>query len=188
MTGGPTPQPRPFLFRARRWAWRGLLAVALANLAWDLADWHDRRGATGERLFYRGAERPEDLDGGVVELTLANDTVRDWVVNIVNVDGWGGPRYAGPVQPGEILSRQGTDSATRTERRYLDRLLSQGIVILTDLHSGEMRQLPFTVDRRRPINCRVALRVREDGLLASDCAPLRERPVLRRWVGAADHS
>lgn len=172
--------------RLARWAWHGLLAIAVANMAWDLAYWHDRRGATGERVFFRGAERPEDLDGGIVELTIANDTGRDWVVNIVNVDGWGGPRYDGPVQPGEILSRQGTEAAMRTERRYLDRLLSQGVIILTDLHSGERRPLSFTVDRRRPVNCRVTLHVRDEGLLASDCAPLHEGPVSRRWVGAAD--
>ena len=41
--------PFGFLRALGRWSRRGVLAIALANLAWDLWSWQDRSFAEGDR-------------------------------------------------------------------------------------------------------------------------------------------
>lgn len=151
-------------------------------MAWDIAGWHERRHATGERQFFRGAERPDDVDYGLVKLRIVNDTERDWVVDQVSVDDWGGSRFDGPVQPDEILSRRGTDAATRVERRNVDHLLASGFIRLTDMQTGEHRTIVFAVDRRRPTSCTLGIRVIQEGATISGCEPLFEHRTSDLWL------
>ena len=182
----PTAQPRPVRSRPWRvavWGWRTVVALALANLTWDVADWTDRRSATGERQFFRGAERPDAIDYGLVDLRIVNETDRDWVVNQVNVDNWGGPRFAGPPRDDdEFLFRAGQQGASRVERRYLDHLLAQGFIRLTDLKTGEGRTIAFAVDRRRPISCTVEVRIGMADAAVSGCEHLRAHRAADRWL------
>ena len=183
MTPLPTPKPRlarrwlPF---AASWGWRSLIIVALANLAWSLADWHDRRSATGERQFFRGAERPDAIDYGLVDLRIVNETGRDWVVNQVSVDDWGGQTVGRP-GGSPILTAAGSTTSTLVERRNVDHLVADARIALTDRATGELREVRFVVDRRRPTSCSVEVRIAATAASVSACILLREMRTEFRW-------
>jgi hypothetical protein len=179
-------QARPSLPRrlARflwRWSWRALVLVALGNLAWDLGEWHRRESATGDLRFFREAERPDDIDYGLAELRIINETGRTFLVDSLLLDGWGGPFTHLP-ESERRLGPQGEPDAVRDEATYVDRLLSAGRLDLVDVETRERRTLRFVVDRRRPTSCEVELRIAEAGETVSGCRLLRRRRTAFRWL------
>jgi hypothetical protein len=172
---------RRFLSSLRRWSLRLLLIVALANLGWDLWSWQDRSYARGERQFFRAAEQADDIDYGLAEIRIVNETGRDFLIDSFVLDGWGGPYTHEPTSE-RTLSRFGEPGFTRDEERYLDRLLSSGRLLLRDGLEGPTRLVTFQVDRRRPTSCRIEVRIRDDGETMSDCQALRHIRHSFRWL------
>lgn len=85
----------PRLFRALgRWSLRGVLVIALANLAWDLWSWQDRSFAEGDRRYFRGAERGDEIDYGLAEIRIINETNRAFLIDSFVLDGSGGAVHA----------------------------------------------------------------------------------------------
>ena len=172
----------PRLFRALgRWSLRGVLVIALANLAWDLWSWQDRSFADGDRRYFRGAERGDEIDYGLAEIRIINETNREFLIDSFMLDGWGGP-YTHEAASARTLAPAGQLAASRNERRYLDHLLSNGRLLLRDGTDGAERLVSFQVDRRRPTSCQLELRIREDGESLSDCSPLRRIRHDFRWL------
>lgn len=181
---GGTQQPRRARHSARRaarWGLRLLAGVALVNLGWDLWAWHDRQFAEGERRFWRGAEQADDIDYGLAEIRIVNETDRDYLIDAFLLDGWGGPYTHRPAAQ-RTLARAGTPGSVRDEERYLDHLRAEGWMALTTIEGGVERMVEFQVDRRRPVSCRIELRIREGGAEVSDCRPLHRERHDFRWL------
>jgi hypothetical protein len=172
---------RHFLNGMRRLSLRAIFVVALANLGWDLWLWRDQTLASGERRFFRTAEQGDDIDYGLAELRLVNETGREFLIDSLVIDGWGGP-YTHQPSSERTLARAGEPGSTREEERNLDRLLSSGRLVLRDGAAGEARLVTFYVDRRRPTSCRIELRIREDGEAVSECQPLLRVRHSFRWL------
>lgn len=170
-----------FLRFLRRWSLRGLIAIAIANLAWDLWSWQDRSFAEGDRRYFRGAERGDEIDYGLAEIRIINETNREFLIDSFVLDGWGGP-YTHEAASARRLAPTGQPGASRDERRYLDRLVSDGRLLLQDGAEGSQRLIILQIDRRRPIACQMELRIREDGEALSDCRPLRRIRHDFRWL------
>ncbi len=164
-----------------RWTWRGIVFIALFNLCWDLWSWRDRTFAEGERRFFRASEQTDDIDYGTAQVVLVNETDREFLIDSFVLDGWGGP-YTHKPASARTLARVGEAGSTRTERRYLDHLLGTGDLFLQEGVDGPIRRVTFQVDRRRPVSCRVEVRIQDDREVVSGCEFL---PVIRtefRWL------
>ncbi len=178
--GMPGRLPR-FLRSLRRWSLRGLILVALANLAWDLWSWQDRSFAEGDRRYFRGAERGGEIDYGLAEIRIINETSREFLIDSFVLDGWGGP-YTGQPDERRRLWPAGEPGHVFAEQRYLDHLVGDGRLVLREGPQGATRLVDFQVDRRRPTSCQLELRIREDGEALSDCRPLRRIRHNFRWL------
>lgn len=170
-----------FVVGLARWVWRGVVAVALVNLAMTAHGWWDRRHADGERAFFRGAERADDWDYGLAEFRIINESTREYLVDQLTVDDWGGPMSDLP-EASRTLARAGERAAVMVTRRNLDHLLADGVLLLRDRVSGERLEVPFQVDRRRPVSCIVEVRLRDDGAVVSACAPFHQHRAAFRWL------
>ena len=153
----------------------------MVNLGWDLWTWQDRTYAEGERRYFRSAEQPDDIDYGLAEIRIINETGRDFLIDSFVLDGWGGPYTHRPAE-WRTLSRAGEARSVREEERYLDHLLGEGELALRDGDSGAERLVTFTVDRRRPTSCRIEVRIQESGQTVSECQPLRRLRHSFRWL------
>ena len=159
----------------------GVVFVALFNLYWDLWSWRDRTFAEGERRFFRASEQTDDIDYGTAQVVLVNETDREFLIDSFVLDGWGGPYTHEPIAD-RTLARAGEAGSSRTERRYLDHLLGTGRLLLREGIGGPTRLVRFQVDRRRPVSCRVEVRIQDDREVVSGCEFL---PVIRtefRWL------
>jgi hypothetical protein len=78
-----------FLRALGRWCLRGVVTIALANLAWDLWSWQDRSFADGDRRYFRGAERGDEIEYGLAEIRIINQTNRAFLIDSFVLDGWG---------------------------------------------------------------------------------------------------
>jgi hypothetical protein len=174
-------QWRRWLAGIGRWSVRLLLGVALLNLGHDLWTWRERIEAEGERRFFRNAEQADDIDYGIAELRIVNETGRDYLIDSLVLDGWGGPLTHRPEHM-RSLARAGREGSSRAEERYIDRLVSPGVLELRDSETGARRVERFRVDRRRPTSCSMELRITDDGATVSECRML---PRIRhdfRWL------
>jgi hypothetical protein len=165
----------------RRWALRGLVVVAVVNLGWDLWSWQDRSFAEGDRRFFRGAEQGHEIDYGLADLRIINETGREYLIDSFVLDGWLG-FSAGKPDAERTLSPAGEPGSSHEDQRYLDRLVSSGSLILREGATGPRRTVEFEVDRRRPTSCSIVLRVREEGVVVSECRPLRRIRTAYRWL------
>ena len=172
---------RRFLSGLRRWSLRTILVVALANLGWDLWSWHDQNFAEGDRRFFRAAEQGDEIDYGLAEIRIFNETGREFLIDSFVLNGWGGP-YTHEPPSKRTLSPAGEPGSARLEERYLDRLVGSGRLVLRDGPTGPTRLVTFEVDRRRPSSCRVDLRIREEGETVSECQPVRRIRTSFRWL------
>ena len=172
------PRPRRAILR---WSWRVLAAAAVLNLGWDAWLWFDRQTAEGERRFWRGSERADDIDYGLAEIRIVNETDRDYLIDAFLLDGWGGP-YTHRPEAARLLARAGTPASVRDEERRLDHVLAEGWLSVTPRDGGEARRIDFQLDRRRPVSCRIELRIREETAEVSDCRPLPRRRHDFRWL------
>lgn len=179
-SGTPGRLPR-FLRALGRWCLRGVVTIALANLAWDLWSWQDRSFAGGDRRYFRVAERGDEIEYGLAEIRIINETNRAFLIDSFVLDGWGGP-YTHQATSARTLAPAGQPAATRDERRYLDHLVSNGRLLLREGIDGPERLVLLQVDRRRPVSCQLDLRIREDGETLSDCRPLRRIRHEYRWL------
>ncbi len=164
-----------------RWTWRGIVLVALFNLYRDLWSWRDRTFAEGERRFFRASEQIDDIDYGMAEIVIVNETGRDFLMESLVLDGWGGPYTHEPISK-RILARAGEAGSSRIEPSYLDHPLGTGRLLLREGIDGPTRLVSFRADRRRPVSCRVEVRIQDDREVVSGCGFL---PVIRtefRWL------
>lgn len=108
-----------FLHFVRRWSFRSLIIIALANLAWDLWSWQDRSFADGDRRYFGDAERGDEIDYGLAEIRIINETSREFLIDSFVLDGWGGltrgdpTNDAGSGQPVNLAASR-RSSATST--------------------------------------------------------------------------
>jgi len=167
--------------RLGRWSLRLLLVLALLNLGWDIWVWHDRTFAEGERRFFRAAEQPDDIDYGLAEFRIVNETDHDFLIDSFVLDGWGGPYTHEPAEQ-RTLARAGEQGSVREEERYLDHLVGSGRLLLRHGKGGPTRLVTFQVDRRRPASCELELRIREEGEVVSACQPLSRIRHSFRWL------
>lgn len=186
--------PRPFAerFRAfvgafaralRRWSVRSLWAVVLLNLGWDILSWCDRAIAGDDRRFFRGAERPETIEYGLAEVTLVNEMDHDFLIDSFVLDNWGGPLTHRPRNARSVMPSHQLGSIW-TEIRYIDRLSGGGEIYIRRNENSAERRIRFSVDRRRPISCRVEIRIKADSVDVSGCRMIRRlRP---SWTWMAD--
>jgi hypothetical protein len=187
----PEPQrlrdPLPFTERLlifaralRRWSIRALLAGALLNFGYDLWAFYDQTTARDERRFFRGAERSGSVEYGVAEVAITNEINQQFLIDGFELDSWGGAMTHRP-DDRRALSAFDHPGSVRTERRYIDHLASDGTLFLRDRWTGAQRDIKFRVDRRRPVSCRVTLRIQEDGADVSGCQLLRRLPPSFLW-------
>jgi hypothetical protein len=153
----------------------------------DLWAWHDRTFASDDRRYFRHAESPDEIDYGFVELRIVNDTGREYLIEGAGVDGPGWPPEGASAQE-RRLAPAGTSGAERIAQQYLFRLVSDGEVRLREGPGGPARVIPFRVDRRGPVSCRIELRIRDDGEAVSGCIPLmRMGPSFPWLLGPAEY-
>lgn len=178
---GTLGRTRRLLRFVRRWSLRGLILAAMANLGWDLWSWHDRSFAEGDRRYFRAAERGDEIDYGLAEIRIINETGRTFLIDSFVLDDWGGP-YTG--QPDERRRRwpAGEPGHVFAEQRYLDHVVADDRLVLREGAEGPTRLVTFQVDRRRPTSCQLELRIREDSEALSDCRPLRRIRHDFRWL------
>jgi len=160
--------------------------VGVANLGADIWGWYDSSFADGDRKYFRQAERPDDIDYGFAELSIVNETGRDYQIDDLGVEGWNWH----PREPARsrILARAGQPGSSMDVQTYLLRLHSAGHLRLRDGPDGQVRRIDFEVDRRRPTSCHVELRIREDGETVSACRPMRRVGPSFPWLlGPADY-
>ncbi|MXP64170.1 hypothetical protein E0493_12525 [Roseomonas sp. M0104] len=172
---------RRLVTRLGRWSLRLLFGLALLNLGWDIWAWHDRNHAEGERRFFRAAEQPADIDYGLAEIRIVNETGHDFLIDSFVLDGWGGPYTHEPAEQ-RTLARAGEQGSVREEERRLDHLLGEGDLVLRNPESGAERLITFQVDRRRPTSCRIELRIQEEGEVVSECQLLPRIRHSFRWL------
>jgi hypothetical protein len=165
----------------RRRPLRIVFAVALLNLGWDLWSWRDRTTAEGDRRFFRMAERAEDIDRGLAEISIINETGRAFVIDSFVLDGAGAPVAPEPTVR-RILAPMGEADSVRQENRELGHLVATGRLVLSAGGNGPGRVVTFDVDRRRPNSCGVELRIREADEVVSECRPLHRIRTTFRWL------
>ena len=134
--------------------------------------WHDPNFAESDRRFFRAAGRGDEIDYGLAEIRIFNETGREFLIESFVLDGWGRP-YSHEPPSNRTLSPAGEPGSARLEERYLDRLVGSGRLVLGDDPMGPSRLVISQVDRRRPISCRVDLRIQEDGETVPECQPVR---------------
>ena len=165
----------------RRWTLRAVVLVALVNLGWDLWSWQDRRFAEGDRRYFRGAEQGHEIDYGLADIRIINETGREYLIDSFVLDGWGGP-LTGRSDAQRTLWPAGETGSTFAEQRYLDRLIGDGRLVLRDGVGGSTRVVTFQIDRRQPISCQFELRIGEEGESLSGCHTLRRLRTDFRWL------
>lgn len=163
-----------------RWALRGVFLIAIANLAWDAWVWIDRTFAAGDRRYFRHAEQADDVGYGYAEISVVNETGRDFLIEGLALEGWNW--HPPPPRTERILARAGEPGSSFDAQTYLFRLLSPGHLRLRDAAGGETRRIDFDADRRRPASCRIELRIQERGETVSGCRPLHRLPPSFQWL------
>ena len=157
------------------------MIVAVVNLGWDFWSWQDRSFAEGDRRYFRGAEQGHEIDYGLADTRIINETGRVYLMDSFVLDGWGGQLTARS-DAQRPLWPVGRPGSTFAEQRYLDRLVGVGRLVLRDGAAGSTRLVSFQIDRRRPGSCQIDLRIGEQGETVSERRALRRVRADFRWL------
>ena len=157
------------------------MLAALVNLGWYLWSWQDRSFAEGDRRYFRGAEQGHEIDYGLADIRIINETGREYLIDSFVLDGWGGP-YTHQPDRERTLAPAGMEGFIRDEQRHLEHLIGSGRLILREGPAGPSRLISFQVDRRRPTSCLIEVRIQDAGETVTECNTLRRVRSSFRWM------